>query len=146
MSTWIKLAHSPSPAPLPQFSKNKHAAYSSMVNIRALLVSTASVQLSRATTIAVRYLAVRRQFAPVPEKPEFPVLDYLSVQYRVLPRLAEAYALHFTGANMMRLYRTFLETKNVALIAEVGWGRVFCAHAKFSPHALCGRSTPRAPA
>jgi acyl-CoA oxidase len=64
--------------------------------------------LSRAVTIAVRYLAIRRQFrdqdSPDLSGPETAVLDYSTVQIRVLPLLATVFALHYTGKAMWELY------------------------------------------
>ena len=45
-------------------------------------------------TIAIRYGNKRRQFGP-PGKPEMPILDYKTHQRRLMPLLANAYALHF---------------------------------------------------
>ncbi len=45
-------------------------------------------------TIAIRYGDKRRQFGP-PGKPEMPILDYKTHQRRLMPLLANAYALHF---------------------------------------------------
>ena len=56
-------------------------------------------------TIAVRYTDRRRQFGPE-GKPEVPVLDYLTQQRALLPRLAEAYALHFALHDLMRRFGT----------------------------------------
>jgi hypothetical protein len=47
------------------------------------------------------------------------VLDYPSVQQRVLPLVSVAYALHFTGAYMKRIYREYLKTKDADLLREV---------------------------
>lgn len=49
----------------------------------------------KALTIAVRYAAKRRQFAPSALAPETPILDYPSHQRRLMPLVAKAYALHF---------------------------------------------------
>ncbi len=60
-------------------------------------VSIAAAALSAsksALTVAIRYADRRRQFGP-PEKEEILLLDYLSHQRRLLPRLARAYAVHF---------------------------------------------------
>ena len=73
--------------------------------------------LARAVTIATRYTAIRRQFADrnAPGKaPEMFVLDYPTVQIRVLPLLATTFALHYTGAAMQKLYfstRSSIESK-----------------------------------
>lgn len=64
--------------------------------------------LARAVTIAVRYLSIRRQFrdqdSQDSSEPETPVLDYTTVQIRILPLLATAFALHYTGSAIWELY------------------------------------------
>lgn len=63
--------------------------------------------LARAVTIAIRYLAVRRQFRDLDDDAsasETQVLDYSTVQIRVLPLLATVFALHYTGSAMWELY------------------------------------------
>jgi acyl-CoA oxidase len=64
--------------------------------------------LARAVTVATRYLAVRRQFrdqdASDGSAPETQVLDYSTVQIRILPLLATAFALHYSGNAMRELY------------------------------------------
>jgi acyl-CoA oxidase len=68
----------------------------------------ARLVLARAVTIAVRYLSIRRQFADRdskdPKAPEQAVLNYPTVQIRILPLLATTYALHYTGEAMYKLY------------------------------------------
>ncbi|XP_060666690.1 peroxisomal acyl-coenzyme A oxidase 3 isoform X1 [Drosophila nasuta] len=59
------------------------------VNITAITY----VALSKAITIATRYSASRRQFGPNDSKLEWPVLEYQSQQYRLLPHLTTALAL-----------------------------------------------------
>jgi acyl-CoA oxidase len=104
---------------IPPAKHDQHAAYSSMVNIRALLAGNASINLARAATIAVRFLCVRRQFATDEGKVENQLLDYVAVQRRVLPRLCETFALHFTGQYMLNLHRQFLATMDTELLREV---------------------------
>ena len=64
--------------------------------------------LARAVTVAVRYLSIRRQFRdrdyPDDSRPETAVLDYSTVQIRVLTLLATTFALHYGGASMWALY------------------------------------------
>lgn len=59
------------------------------VNITAITY----VALSKAITISTRYSASRRQFGPPDSKLEWPVIEYQSQQYRLLPHLATALAL-----------------------------------------------------
>jgi acyl-CoA oxidase len=69
----------------------------------------ARLVIARAVTVAVRYLAIRRQFRDQdsndPSSPETPVLDYSTVQIRILPLLATAFALHYSGSAMNDLYQ-----------------------------------------
>ncbi len=69
-------------------------------------VSIAAASLSAAKTglaIAVRYADRRRQFGPEGE-PEVPILDYLTMQRRLLPRVAEAIALDFAISDLVTQY------------------------------------------
>ncbi|TVP55466.1 MAG: acyl-CoA oxidase [Gemmatimonadales bacterium] len=61
------------------------------ISIGAAAISASKTALS----IALRYSSQRRQFGPSGED-EVPILDYLTQQRLLLPRLAECYALHFT--------------------------------------------------
>lgn len=72
--------------------------------------------LARAATVAIRYSAIRSQGSDAsnPKKVtaadgsvktvETPVLDYTMQQYRLFPIIAQAYACHFTGQEMHRMY------------------------------------------
>jgi acyl-CoA oxidase len=82
--------------------------YGTLTWVRSTIVMQAGGVLARGVTIATRYCAVRRQFqdrdAPQWEKGENQVLNYTTVQIRLLPLLATTFALHFTGKAMMALY------------------------------------------
>ncbi|MGH7507782.1 MAG: acyl-CoA dehydrogenase family protein, partial [Longimicrobiales bacterium] len=69
------------------------------ISIAAASVNTAKTGLA----IAVRYTDRRRQFGPE-GRPEVPVLDYLTMQRRLLPRLAATYALDFALTDLVRRY------------------------------------------
>lgn len=87
---------------------NPALVYGSMTFVRAQIIMHARLILARAVTIAVRYLSIRRQFADRdskdPEAPEQAVLNYPTVQVRILPLLATTFALHYTGEAMYKLY------------------------------------------
>jgi acyl-CoA oxidase len=71
-------------------------------------ISIACASLSAAKsglTIAIRYTDQRRQFGPE-GGPEIPVLDYTTMQRRLLPRLAAAYALDFALKSLVRTFAT----------------------------------------
>jgi len=71
--------------------------YSSMTQVRGAIASRAFSPLAAAVTIAVRYACVRRQEPGKGPADERPILDYSSVQWRLLPEVATAYALRFMG-------------------------------------------------
>ncbi|KAL3437012.1 acyl-CoA dehydrogenase/oxidase C-terminal [Aspergillus tetrazonus] len=82
--------------------------YGTLTYMRSKIVQHARLVLARAVTVAVRYTAVRRQFKDrdnaSKNSPELPVLDYPTVQIRILPLLATAFALHYTGLAMQNVY------------------------------------------
>ena len=89
---------------------NPVVVYGSLTYVRAQIIMHARLIIARAVTIAVRYASVRRQFqdrdSKDPKAPELAVLDYPTVQIRILPLLATAFALHYTGEAMHKLYDT----------------------------------------
>jgi acyl-CoA oxidase len=88
--------------PLPQLS------YIPILNGRIEVTSQSGYDLQRAATIAVRYACIRRQFKPEHSKneqeKELKIMDYQTHQYRVLPWLATAYAIHFTSLRTLYMY------------------------------------------
>ncbi|OJD13072.1 hypothetical protein AJ78_06429 [Emergomyces pasteurianus Ep9510] len=88
--------------------KNPEVVYGTMTHVRAKLVMEARLGLARAVTVAVRYLSIRRQFkdkdASEAAAQEMSVLDYPTVQFRILPLLATTFALHYSGKAMGELY------------------------------------------
>lgn len=74
-----------------------------MVGIRAAIVLGAGRGLGKACTIATRYSFVRKQFASPSAPGEVSVIQYQTQQYKLLPLVATAYALYFTGFYMAKL-------------------------------------------
>lgn len=71
--------------------------------------------IARSTTVAIRYCAVRRQFKQKGQTgpDESAVLDYPTVQIRLFPLLAAAFALHYSGQRMGEIYdRTRSDIEN----------------------------------
>ncbi|KAI8145925.1 acyl-CoA dehydrogenase/oxidase [Fennellomyces sp. T-0311] len=114
-----------------EYSKppNAKLSYGTMVRIRAGIVNDSGTTLARGATIAVRYSAVRRQFVDAAEPRkwngeliETPVIDYTMQQYRLLSKVAAAYALRFTGREMLRLYylnQEEMKKGNFGLLADL---------------------------
>ncbi|KAF1353949.1 acyl-CoA dehydrogenase/oxidase C-terminal [Delphinella strobiligena] len=82
--------------------------YGTLTWVRSTIVLQAGGVLARGVTIATRYAAVRRQFQDRDSMDksggENQVLNYTTVQIRLLTLLATTYALHFTGRGMMQMY------------------------------------------
>ncbi|KAI8467455.1 MAG: acyl-CoA dehydrogenase/oxidase C-terminal [Monoraphidium minutum] len=97
----------PEGAFVPPPPANAKASYATMLYVRADIVRNAGWFLGRATTIAVRYAAVRRQTAPGPGERELQVLDYQNCAGILLPLVAAGYALWLMGDSMMAAYNKF---------------------------------------
>jgi acyl-CoA oxidase len=110
------------------FVRNGHPAvvYGSLTYVRGQIIMHARLVLARAVTVAVRYCALRRQFkdrdSTNASDSEMKVLDYPTVQIRVLPLLATTFALHYTGEYMYMLYhksRENIEKGDFGPLAEL---------------------------
>lgn len=97
----------PEGAYVPPPPANSKASYATMLYVRADIVRNAGYYLGRATTIAVRYAAVRRQTAPSAGARELQVLDYQNTSGSLLPLMSAAYALWVMGDAMMDMYKKF---------------------------------------
>ncbi|XP_053565165.1 peroxisomal acyl-coenzyme A oxidase 1 isoform X1 [Bombina bombina] len=78
--------------------------YGTMVFIRSMIVGDSARSLSRASTIAIRYSAVRHQSEIRVGEPEPQIMDFQTQQYKLFPLLATAYAFHFVGSYMSETY------------------------------------------
>lgn len=110
------------------FIRSGHPAvvYGSLTFVRGQIIMHARLVLARAVTVAVRYCSIRRQFRDRDSKTahdkEMKVLDYPTVQIRILPLLATTFALHYTGEYMYELYRKSrdtIETGDFGPLAEL---------------------------
>jgi acyl-CoA oxidase len=103
--------------------KNQAIVYGSMTFVRASIIMNSRLTLAKACTVAVRYLSIRRQFADRDlGGAELAVLDYPTVQIRILPLLAATFALHYTGEAMFKLYwdsRAEIEKGDLSRLAEL---------------------------
>ncbi len=105
---------SPIPSPFRRFFTMLGTLVGGRISVAGAGVTAAKVGL----TIAVRYTAIRRQFGPAGAR-EIPVLDYLSVQRRLMPRLAATYALDATLKYVVRRFldRTEEDAREVEALA-----------------------------
>jgi len=70
---------------------------------RVFIIGSSANMLVNSLTIATRFAAVRKQFGP-PNQPEISILEYPTVQYRLMPHLAEAIALSAAGQTIRNIW------------------------------------------
>ena len=98
--------------------------YATMVYVRAHIVNDSGLKIAKATTIAVRYSAVRAQFSVRDGEPEQPILNYQTQLHTLMPLVATSYAFTFAGKHLMTVYRRFSAeldkpTPNFAMLPEL---------------------------
>ena len=90
-------------SPIPSSSRRFFTMLGTLVGGRIAVAAGGLSAAKSALTIAVRYGDRRRQFGPK-DRAEVPVLDYLSHQRRLLPRVATSYALNFALHDLAARY------------------------------------------
>lgn len=85
-------------------------AYGALLGGRTSMVADSSNSAKKALTIAVRYGAVRRQFATGGNKLETQLLDYPIHQRRLLPLVAQAVAIGFTATKLQDMYEDMTQS------------------------------------
>lgn len=84
---------------------SQQLAYGALISGRVAMISDSANISKKALIIAIRYGAVRRQFGGNSDgEPETKLLDYAIHQQRLMPMLARAFAMHFTGIEVSRMY------------------------------------------
>ncbi|MDH3746192.1 MAG: acyl-CoA dehydrogenase family protein [Acidobacteriota bacterium] len=91
-------------SPIASPSKRFFTMLGTLVGGRVSVALGAHSAAKSALTIAVRYATRRRQFGPA-GAPETVLLDYLTHQRRLLPRLATTYALDFALKHLANEYQ-----------------------------------------
>lgn len=86
--------------------------YGALIQGRVAMVVDSGNTAKKALTIAIRYAAVRRQGGS--GDLETKLLDYRIHQHRLMPLLAQAYAMHLTGIVMKDLYENLMSKLNTA--------------------------------
>ncbi len=81
-------------SPISSEGKRFFTMLSTLVGGRVSIAAAGLTASKVALTIATRYGAMRRQFGPA-GRPESPILDFRTHQLRLMPLIAEAYALNF---------------------------------------------------
>ncbi|RDD39536.1 Peroxisomal acyl-coenzyme A oxidase 1 [Trichoplax sp. H2] len=120
--------------------KNPRLTYVAITLYRCQLLMLCSNYLARASTIAVRYSAIRRQTETKPGY-EPKVLDYVTQQNKLFPHIAGAYALACTGHYMIDFGKRATERiklEDLSVLAEfhgISSGlKAFCTEMSVSGH------------
>ncbi len=105
-------------SPIASPSQRFFTMLGTLVGGRVSIAASALSASKSALTIAISYAAHRRQFGPV-DQPETILLDYPSHCRRLLPLLANAYALDFAQKHLSDLYtnRTADNARQVEVFA-----------------------------
>lgn len=90
-------------SPIASDSKRFFTMIGTLVGGRVSVGAAGLSVAKSALTIAIRYAAMRRQFGPS-GKPESPILNFRTHQRRLMPLLANAYALDFGFAHLVDRY------------------------------------------
>ncbi|RCI04573.1 fatty-acyl coenzyme A oxidase [Rhizopus stolonifer] len=89
--------------------KLQQLTYGALLQGRVAMVVDSGHVSKKALTIAIRYAAVRRQFVRGDAKVETKLLDYPIHQHRLMPLLAQTFAMLFTGVEMTSMYLQMMD-------------------------------------
>lgn len=85
--------------------KNELHSYGSMVTVRAIMAECTGWDLLKPVAVAYHYTSYRKQFKKATSQAaETTVIDYASVQHRLIPLLAQATALVLVGQRIKQAY------------------------------------------
>jgi acyl-CoA oxidase len=90
-------------SPIPSAGRRFFTMLGTLVTGRISIAAAGVSAAKTALAVAVRYSDRRRQFGPS-GAPEVPVLDYLTQQRLLLPRVADCYAMHFAVRDLAERY------------------------------------------
>ncbi|KAI8888264.1 acyl-CoA oxidase [Backusella circina FSU 941] len=88
--------------------KLQQLTYGALLQGRVMMVTDSGHVSKKALSIAIRYAAVRRQFANNGNDVETKLLDYPIHQRRLMPLLAQTFAMLFTGTEMLEMYNIMM--------------------------------------
>ncbi|KAG0167918.1 fatty-acyl coenzyme A oxidase [Apophysomyces sp. BC1034] len=91
-----------------QEPKLQQLTYGALLQGRVAMVVDSGNVSKKALSIAIRYAAVRRQFSNSKSNVETKLIDYPIHQRRLMPLLAQTFAMLFTGAEMTEMYNKMM--------------------------------------
>ncbi|KAI9031818.1 acyl-CoA dehydrogenase/oxidase C-terminal [Phycomyces nitens] len=89
--------------------KLQQLTYGALLQGRVAMVVDSGNVSKKALAIAIRYAAVRRQFSSSDSSIETKLLDYPIHQRRLMPLLAQTFAMLFTGSEMTVMYHQMMQ-------------------------------------
>ncbi|KAK9462802.1 acyl-CoA oxidase-domain-containing protein [Lipomyces oligophaga] len=84
--------------------------YGALIGGRVSMAMDSALMSKRFVTIALRYAAVRRQFTSKKGTVETKLLDYALHQRRLLPLLAQSFAMQFAADEMRKMHVALMES------------------------------------
>ncbi|KAH8396917.1 hypothetical protein KR215_006379 [Drosophila sulfurigaster] len=102
--------------------KNSVLTYGTMMFVRCALIRDTAYSLSKASTIATRYSAVRRQSPIDPNQPEPQIMDHTTQQLKLFPQIAKAIVFKTTGDGIWSMYNVLsgeIELGNLDRLPEM---------------------------
>jgi len=100
-------------------AKRFGATLGALTGGRVGLVASSLGILKSASTIAVRYGLLRRQFGPPGASSEVSILDYQTHQRKLMPLVATAYAVNFARDDLVDMFCEMKRTGDPELVADV---------------------------
>jgi acyl-CoA oxidase len=89
-------------------------SYGALIQGRVAMVVDSGNTAKKAMTIALRFAAVRRQFASTGKSTETKLLDYAIHMHRLIPLLAQTLAMHFTGVQTDKMFIDLMDKLDTA--------------------------------
>ncbi|XP_017868328.1 PREDICTED: probable peroxisomal acyl-coenzyme A oxidase 1 [Drosophila arizonae] len=102
--------------------KNSVLTYGTMMFVRCVLIRDTAHSLAKASTIATRYSAVRRQSPIDPKEPEPQIMDHTTQQLKVFPQISKAIVFKIAGDTIWNMYNVLsgeLEQGNLERLPEM---------------------------
>ncbi|XP_016976162.1 probable peroxisomal acyl-coenzyme A oxidase 1 [Drosophila rhopaloa] len=102
--------------------KNSVLTYGTMMFVRCALIRDTAQSLAKASTIATRYSAVRRQSPIDPNQPEPQIMDHTTQQLKVFPQIAKSIVFKTTGDGIWNMYNVIsgeIEQGNLDRLPEM---------------------------
>lgn len=96
--------------------------YATMMFVRVAIIRDSCLSLAKASTIATRYSAVRRQSPIIQNQPEPQIMDHVTQQLKIFPQIAKAIVFKCVGDYVWNMYNQIaseVESGKMAQLPEM---------------------------